>query len=175
MTINDSPARTHALAYAEKLRTMFPHRLDRPATVIGYSVALDAHEPTRDYGYGHGVQTDNAQGDTPVLVIWRTDFGPVGSKRHDSLHRDLFLVDDGHTITPMYVGCWSTRDESDDSLSLYPFPVNFQPDGTPRMTGDGVRNANGNPSHPVDFGTWMLGPRRAWHLKVRETVTNDDA
>lgn len=78
-------------------------------------------------------------------------------------HRAVYLLDDGSTVRPHYVGGWaSASPESDitkqtDIVWLYPFPTN--PDGATRPDG-----------RVIDYSTWALGPRRCYHVKIRDIV-----
>lgn len=66
-----------------------------------------------------------------------------------------FLLDDGHTVTALYVASWHQEHRY---LILHQFPMNFHPTGEPKMRADRQEQ--------VDHSTWMLGPRRYYHLKV---------
>lgn len=69
-------------------------------------------------------------------------------------HRAVYLIDDGATVTPLYVAGWhDAADGKIDRLFLQPFPVN--PDGRTRPDG-----------RVIDYSTWQLGPRRCYHVKV---------
>ena len=71
--------------------------------------------------------------------------------------RALFLLDDGRTVRPMCTSGWSGMN---DRLFLAPVPVDFHPDGTPRMRAD-------RPDRQVDYSTWLMGPATAYHLKLK--------
>lgn len=65
----------------------------------------------------------------------------------------MYLIDDGATVFVYYVAGWSHGDSiTPRILMLHPFPLSV-----------GTRPDNGR---PIDMSTWMLGPRRAYHLKV---------
>jgi hypothetical protein len=74
-------------------------------------------------------------------------------------HRAVYLIDDGSTVRPHYVGGWAASGEASeittqrDVVWLYPFPVN--PDGRTRPDG-----------RVFDYSTWALGPKRCYHVKV---------
>jgi hypothetical protein len=112
--------------------------------------------------YGYGVRTTTAQGD-PVVVLWSD-----GDWREST--SAVYLLDDGHSVTPH----WCSGGSAGGGIWLQPFPLDFNADGSPRMTGDGVRNANGMPSRPVDMSTWMLAPSRCYHVKVSTDVRDLD-
>jgi hypothetical protein len=115
-----------------------------------YAASMDNYEPVRDQADG-------------TVEVWQwPDTGEVSYRIPGGVSRFLkdtrhviFLMDDGATVAPLYLAGWSQRD---DTLFLQSFPVNVDTDGNPRMRGDNGR--------PVDFRTWMLGPQRAYHLKV---------
>lgn len=136
--------------YAARLR-----EADCQATVVRFRAAMDNHEPVpRREVYGYGVRYVRADGQRGV-TLWRTDFGPVASKR---AHKALFLIDDGRTIEPHYVAGYGP-DSDPETLFVHPFPTNFNGDGSPRMR-------EGDPSRRVDYSAWMVGPAIAYHLKI---------
>lgn len=114
-------------------------------------VALDNYEPTRNFA---------------ALTLWRytrldDDRGPGiivedRTELRDATHA-VYLIDDGRTVEPYYVAGWGGLPEQ-THVMLHPFPTNYGADGAPITRADNGR--------PVDFGTWMLGPRRAYHVKV---------
>ena len=123
---------------------------ERETRILRWSTALDNYEPTRDFAYGDALHyaADDVRGETIVV--------------HDALdklrdaNRATYLVDDGRTVSAWYVAGWH---DAERTVFLQRFPTNYNADGSPRLRADDGR--------PVDFGTWMLGPRRAYHLKVR--------
>jgi hypothetical protein len=116
-----------------------------------FSTALDNYTPARSEASG-----------TIETWVW-PDTGAVSYRIPDGVStfkevtRAVFLIDDGHTVMPLYVSGWSG---THDRVFLAPFPVNVDADGNPRLREDNGR--------PVDFRTWMLGPQRAYHLKISE-------
>lgn len=97
--------------------------------------------------YGYAVETQSADG-TDTLVIFHHGEIP-------SAESCLFIIDDGRTVVPRYVAGWHP---DKGRIYLHPFPVNVDSDGQPRMRAD-----NGG---PVDFSTWQLPARRAYHVKL---------
>lgn len=114
-----------------------------------FMCAMDNHEPLPR-------RTTNG-----VLEEWTEADGTLNSYRlagwggEREAHRAVYLVDDGRTVEPFYVAGYS---QERDTITLHRFPVNFHPDGTPRMRAD-----NGE---QVDYSLWMHGPVRAYHLKI---------
>ena len=106
------------------------------------SVALDNHEPTRDFAriFGEVYAANDTAPQTVVLT--------PGADLKDA-HRAVYLLDDGQTIRPHYVAGWNREDTT---IYLHPFPTSTgtRPDG-----------------RPVDMSNWFLGPRRAYHVKLR--------
>lgn len=118
--------------------------------VRAFFSALDNHTPARSESSG-----------TIETWLW-PDTGEISYRIPDgvsmfikNVNRAVFLVDDGRTVVPLYVSGWSG---TNDRLFLKPFPVNVNEDGTPHMRADR--------DEPVDYGTWMLGPSRAYHIKI---------
>lgn len=128
--------------------TSISARTRTQSAVISYGVQLDNYSPARNYGAGLAAvyaATDDGTG-RPETITLDPSGMPLGTD-------DVYLMDDGATVRPFYVAGW--RKDAPE-LYLQPFPV----DG-------GTRADNGR---PVDMSGWQLGPRKAWHLKVRRTV-----
>lgn len=112
-----------------------------------YTTALDNHEPVREEARG-------------ILEEWlwpdtgETTYRIPGGVAQFAT-RAVFLIDDGRSVQPLYITGWSG---DQDCLFLGHFPVNVNPDGSPRMRADRAEQ--------VDYSTWMLGPHRAYHLKI---------
>lgn len=115
---------------------------------LTFTFAKDNHEPPRDYGNGKA-------------EVWRT---PEGIERIRILRADetftystrsLYLIDDGSSVVPHYVAGWSLKLEELGNLLIEPMPTN--PDGRQRADNGRV----------IDFSNWMLGPKRAYHLKIK--------
>lgn len=105
------------------------------------TVALDNHEPTRDYAYVHCYRysTDTVENGYIIdgALTWKDG------------RQAVYLMDDGCTVRPYYVAAYHPDHEY---VIIHPFPVS---DG--RLRPDG---------RPVDFSSWLLGPRRAYHVKL---------
>lgn len=114
-----------------------------------YVTAVDNHDPTRDYATGdlYAYSLDDSRGSGIILEM-------TGGALRDAKHA-TYLVDDGRTVTPFYVAGWN---DDRGYVMLHPFPTNYEADGSPRLRA--------NDRRPVDFGSWMLGPRRSFHLKA---------
>lgn len=132
---------------------------------LRWSAALDNHEPTRDFAMGTGLiyppWPDQPRSTTITLL---------GVNELKDAEKAVYLLDDGSTVTAWYVAGWAgdpnkrgALNPDKPELHLQQFPVN--PDGDTRPDG-----------RVVDFGTWQLGPRRAYHLKItlREVITFAD-
>lgn len=117
---------------------------------VQFRSALDNYEPVpRNVGRSLLEEWHETDGTIRyVLVGWGSERDANGS---------VYLVDDGRTVRPFYVAGWS---QDRDRIMLHPFPTNYDPDGKHLVRADDGR--------PIDFGNWMLGPRRAYHLKIME-------
>lgn len=117
-----------------------------------WTTALDNHEPTRDYGHGRLWKYGRAvvvRGPGIIIDVTGTPLGP----------KMLCIVDDGRTVEPYWVSGWGPAD-APNLVFLSPFPTNVDETGAPILrSGDG---------RPVDFSSWILGPTKAFHLKIRE-------
>jgi hypothetical protein len=115
---------------------------------------LDNYEPgPRNVGAGviwRYARTDAAGGAVLTWQDWPRD-----------AHRAIYLLDDGRTVTPHYVAGWPADDRPEPYLLLAEFPTNYHRDGR--------RRTRENDGRPVDMGLWALGPRRTFHLKLKET------
>ena len=130
----------------EYVPTMIEAHRTVPPTVMSWATALDNHEPPRAFAYGYAVSYLH-NGDTPALILW--DDGALKDPE-----RCNYAVDDGHTVRIMYVAGWGP---TYDRVYLHAFPTN--PDGrTATVHGQ---------ERVIDFDTWMLGPRKTYHVKVR--------
>jgi hypothetical protein len=68
-------------------------------------------------------------------------------------------MDDGTSVRPFHVAAYHPEQSH---VIVHTFPVNVNADGSPRLRVDDGR--------PVSFDTWQLGPRRAYHVKLRRTI-----
>jgi len=114
---------------------------------LAYRVALDNHEPTREYAYGECHPYTTESGIDAMLIrgaiTWRDGANA------------LYLIDNGRTVTPMYVAAYHPEH---DYVIVHAMPTNYNADGTRRTRPDNGRD--------VHMDNWQLGPRRAYHLKV---------
>lgn len=125
-----------------------------PNTGVTYSrvrqfrAAMDNYEPAPR-------RTSNG-----VLQVWLNADGTlhgydlIGWGDERDAHQAVYLIDDGRSVGVFYVAGYS---QERDRITLHPFPTGVDADGSPKMAPDG---------RPVDFASWLLGPRRAYHLKI---------
>jgi hypothetical protein len=117
---------------------------------LRWNTQLDNHEPPRSWASGS------------LWTYTREDRGGEGiviadvSELKDA-HQATYIIDDGRTVKVFYVAAWHPEMRH---VILHRLPTNFNEDGTPILRADDKR--------PVDYSNWMLGPRRSYHLKVRE-------
>lgn len=115
-------------------------------------IALDNYEPTprsweRVECYSYDLGDDDPRGSG-----WVID----GATLLRDATKAIYLMDDGHTVQPFYVAAWHP---DGSHVILHPFPTNWNADGTPHMRADR--------DEQVSFDNWQLGPRRAYHVKLR--------
>lgn len=119
---------------------------------FAFSTATDNYEPVpRNVAYGRGWEygmIDAGRGSGIVLE----DVSELKDARDA-----IYLIDDGLTVRPFYVAAWHPEGTH---VILHPFPTVFDDNGDRKVRPDGGL---------VSFDTWMLGPRRTYHLKVRPT------
>lgn len=117
---------------------------------VPFVSALDNYEPApRSIGRSLLEEWHDTDG-----TVW---FVVVGWQKERDATRALYLIDDGRTVRPYWAAGHS---QERDRIFLHPMPTNYRPDGDRRVRPDNGR--------AVDFGDWLLGPRRAYHLKIRE-------
>lgn len=112
-----------------------------------YRADLDNHNPTRQQATGELYHSTDWHEFKEMIVL-------DGRSQFKDNEDAIYLVDNGSTVTVYYVAAWHPEQ---DHLILHPFPLS-----------KGIRDDNGQ---PVDASTWSLGPRRAYHLKVRLRFT----
>lgn len=118
---------------------------------FSWTCATDNYEPPRSYAHGEGWYYDGeTRGPGRSAIVLEAAMALKDATKA------LYLIDDGITVRPFYVAGWHPDGVH---VLLNELPVNVKADGTPRLRADNNR--------PVDFSNWMLGPRRAYHLKVR--------
>lgn len=118
---------------------------------LSYWVNLDNYDPAREEGTGT-LEPRPIPDDRTAYILT----GDLLAEK--DIHKGVFLLDNGSSVTCWYAGGWSI---GMSRIYLYPFPVNVNDDGTPRLRADRPEQ--------VDYASWALGPRRAYHLKIRET------
>jgi hypothetical protein len=152
--------RSKALQYAGEARA---HGYS--ADVLTWHTALDNYEPVpRAYASGYAVKyagtlirDDGSRAEFPTagIIMSLTDSG----LSLDRLLNAIALFDYGDSVQPYYVAGWNDKDREWWGLRNYvmwhPFPT-AQPG---EMT-------KGNPSRPLDYSSWQLGPRKTYHFKV---------
>lgn len=120
---------------------------------VSFTCALDNYEPV---ARSTGRSLLEEWHETDGSIVYRL----VGWKDERDAVKALYLIDDGRSVRPYYVAGWS---QDRDRITLHSFPTDYRPDGSRRMRADDERRS-------VDYSGWMLGPRRAYHLKVSEGV-----
>lgn len=101
------------------------------------------------YDHRGAITTAGTVTEYPATDVQAVTYVIAGAEPLKDASRSVFLLDDGATVAPTYIAGYRQ-----DSTELYvqPFPLN-----------GGTRPDNGR---PVDFTSWALSPRRAYHLKV---------
>jgi len=136
----------------------------RDVVDLWWSATLDNHEPARSWGSGYAQEYSTDHG-TRSIVLW-------DSEELRDADKCVFLIDDGDTVRPYYV---SGHPADNESLWLKPFPTTIHAcdecgiEFTEREEAcdSCYSRKQRNGFRPIEFGTWSLGPRRAYHLKVR--------
>lgn len=93
----------------------------------------------------------DAQGNPTVEMRWANQL--------IDWRKSLYIIDDGKSARIMYPVGWRASPERDDGFGamwLQDIPTN--PAGAVRPDTDRV----------IDYSTWMLTPRRTYHLKVHD-------
>lgn len=108
-----------------------------------FRAAADNYEPhPRDYISGR-MTTSQGYDSRSDIVSWD---GPP-----KDAYKAIYVLDFGDRIEVRYVAGWSSGGAN---IFLQPFPLSV-----------GTRPDNGR---PIDMSGLMLGPRRAYHLKLTE-------
>src|SRR5215471_16787341 len=145
---------------------MFGIPADRRPRFVSYRAALDNYEPVpRRTETGRLVAYDD-----PELEISGQVRFMRATDRSDIPAGSVFIIDDGLTARPYYGGSYGEGKPSplypegrEPYEILYPFPVN--PDGRTRPDNGRV----------IDFSGWVLGPRKAYLLKITPEPTGEYA
>lgn len=132
---------------------------DRNPVRLRAAVALDNYEPVpRRVAWVRLTRYDAID---PDEFCYRLEDGLLELRDPTNCN---YLLDDGRKVAAYYVAGWSYDHnhggDSDniDGILLHPMPTNYHPSGMPKMRADR--------DEQVSFDTWMLGPRRTYHLKV---------
>lgn len=120
--------------------------LDR-YTVWGH---LDNFDPGREHFRGRVTVIESKV--DPTEEIYVLEVNEAFMSRIMVGPTPIFLLDTGYRVLPLYVSGWPA---AMNSVWLQPFPTN--PDKKTRPDG-----------RVIDYKTWALGPRTAYHLKVHE-------
>lgn len=121
-----------------------------------FTAAADNHNPVhREEITGTLIQYDRPD-------VRQTFTLPHAADLFRDAHRSLYLIDDSESVIPHYVAGWNDTEGHPNRgvIHLHPFPVN-----------PGGRTLRADRPEPVDYRTWMLGPRRAYHLKITRIDT----
>lgn len=121
----------------------------------GFVSALDNYYPTREFANGTlKIYPKIPEREKTIVIL--DAFTLFGT----DAHKCSYLIDDVRTVTAWYVAGWRNKGTRDDNVILKPFPTNWDANGEPIMRAD-------HSDCQVDFETWMLGPRKTFHLKLR--------
>jgi hypothetical protein len=151
----------------------------RNGTHFRATVALDNHEPTRAFAhfdaYGYSTATVS---DGFILCVdnGSTSFTPDDTSQPPTLRHAtnaVYLLDFGDAVTPYYVAGWH---EDFPYVMIHPFPTTEEIcrecgiELTEREEGCDAcyRRKQRNGFRPTTYGSWALGPRTAYHVKLRE-------
>jgi hypothetical protein len=144
------------ISYGESLEgSMFGIPAEFGPELLTYRAALDNDEPApRVIAHGKIVRWVNSDG-----VVHYQISTERAAMQADDMQRAVYLIDDGAAVSACYVCAHHNGGPSplypegcEPFVMLAPFPLSV-----------GTRPDNGQ---PVDMSGWMLGPRRAYHLKI---------
>ena len=107
-----------------------------------FTAAADNYEVPRGYLRGSVETEQGHEGKSSVLIF--------ESAPKDAC-KALYVLDFGTHVEVRYVAGWQPKGYR---IFLQPFPLS-----------EGTRPDNGR---PIDMSGWLLGPRRAFHLKLKE-------
>lgn len=118
-----------------------------------YIVAMDNYEPTREFSSGSiGLWGDPENPGTEATYVLENP----NPWMEDSMLPESnigFILDNGKESIPTYVAGFNPNH---GTMFLKPIPVN--PENRTRPDNGRV----------IDFSTWMLGPRKTYHLKISD-------
>lgn len=111
-----------------------------------FTAVADNYEVPRGHLYGTLVTDQGYNGRSDILTF--------DSAVKDA-HKAIYVLDFGTRVEVRYVAGWNGNGEGKTyRIFLQPFPLS-----------EGTRPDNGR---PIDMSGWMLGPRKAFHLKLKE-------
>ena len=118
-----------------------------------YTTVLDNHQPPRSYHSGVLTEWEREEDpDDPLMVLEpESPFMGLYTKAAGGIS---FILDDGNLARPFYITGWQPKT---GELFLHPFPTN--PNGKMRRDG-----------RVIDYDSWILGPRKTYHLKTTPIV-----
>lgn len=138
---------------AERYASLIPP----PARVIEWQCAMDNYEPV-PRRIAHGVAVAYVHRNLNYKGLWI----PAGPIRGSDLEKSVIVTDDGKSVTPWWAGGYhrhpsSTYSDQENQdgfpyVLFHEFPLS-----------QGIRPGTGR---PADMSSWMLGPRKFYHLKV---------
>lgn len=144
------------------------------------TVALDNHEPTRAHGYVDCYRYSTATVSDAFIVCVRDavgssfapDDGGMPTLKHAT--RAVYLMDTGDAVKPYYVAAWPPGDI--EYVIAHPFPTTEDfcsecgIEMTVQLEGCDAcfdrKRKNG--FRPFTHESWSLGPRTAYHVKLRK-------
>lgn len=112
---------------------------------LRFYAALDNYEPARDETSGVAEVFRRPSGEDVIRIA-------AADSTFKDAYQALYLLDDGSTVVPHYVAGYNPTNDP-GAVFLQPMPTN--PDGRTRPDG-----------RVIDYRTWCLGPKRAYHLKI---------
>lgn len=107
-----------------------------------FTAAADNYDVPRGYLYG---TLETGHGIDKTYDVLTFEAAPK-----DASHA-IYVLDYGTSVEARWVAGWASEDLSRIYLQPFPLSVGTRPDG-----------------RPIDMSTWMLGPQRAFHLKLTE-------
>ena len=110
-----------------------------------FKAVADNYEVPRSHLYGTLVTDPGYDGKSDILTFEGTV---------KDAHKAIYVLDFGTRVEVRYVAGWNGNGEGKTYLIfLKPFPLSV-----------GTRSDG----RPIDMSGWMLGPRKAFHLKLKD-------
>ncbi len=128
--------------------------MDHDSTLYRWVAAMDNYEPTREFESFYAVEhiqpasRQSVNGVKPGWTIYGVD-------RISNPFRSNYILDFGTRIVVAHVAGWNLGYK--DRVIVHPFPTASETD----VMEDGS-------GRPLDYDTWQLGPRRAYHMKMTQ-------